>query len=482
MKKGVSPLISFVLTILLVSAATTITLTVIKPTFDRMSDSSVINEATQNLELINSAITQVVSESQGSKRIISLTVSDGEYGIDAAKDFIYCNYTTKTDFSPQGISGNVRLDKSPVFIEYFNSYVENTNASPPWTIKNGTWAIESGEYSGQNGLAYYNYGTTNYFSLEGRITHKSGTNGEIFALPVSPNDLRLYLTFDEGSGNYTYDYSGFNNTGEIINSTAINWTSGKYESGLYFDGTTNSWVNVTPAALNQRENFTVGYWMLTSDSAKSGTAIHGTNTGGNDFIVFNYKSIAIYIKDSLWATGVALNDNSWHYVTVTRDSNVVKFYVDGVLRDTNSSMPTGALTIKCLVLGQEEDAVCGGFDASQAFLGKIDEVKIYNRSLSADEVKADYELGIKKLSSTGRTDTINQNTNVYLVLANPNGNTHFDEVKIKTNKRSMMLSIPYLNADLNGTARIPKGNYQLTIENKGSNTTVNKPIIELTIA
>jgi hypothetical protein len=429
MKKAVSPLISFVLTILLVSAATTIVLTVIKPTFDRMSDSSIINEATQNLELMNSAIKQVASESQGSKRTISLTVSDGEYGINAAKDFIYYNYSTKTDFSLQGISGNVRLDKSPVFIDYFNNYVENSNASPPWTIKNGTWTIESGEYSGQNGLAYYNFGTTNYFSLEGRITNKSGTNGEIFALPVPPDDLRLYLTFDENSGNYTYDYSGFNNTGTLYNGTTIcsggtcpAWTTGKFDYALQFDGS-NDYVNVTSLS-------------------SMGTTVE------------------------LWKKNTT--DSAWYHLANSSGT----LYINGV---------TGSGQV--IPITNSSGTVVVGKDASgNYFNGSIDEVKIYNRSLSADEVKADYELGIKKLSSTGRTDLISTSTNVYLVLANPNGHTHFDEVKIKTNKRNMMLSIPYLNVDLNGTARFSKGNNQLTIENKGFNTTLNRPIIEIMVA
>jgi hypothetical protein len=265
-RKAVSTLVAFVLTVLLISVAITIALAVIKPAFDRMSDSSVINEATQNLELINSAIKQVTSE-PGGKRTIGISVTDGEYGINTTNNYIYADYETKSDFSLQGILGDVRLDKSPVFIEYFNNYLENSNASPPWTIKNGTWTITSGEYSGQNGLAYYNFGNASYFSLEGRITNKSGTNGEIFALPITPNDLAGYWTFDEGSGNYTYDYSGFNNTGTLYNGTTIcsggtcpAWTTGKFDYGLQFDGN-NDYVDVGNSnSLNPTNAITIEAW------------------------------------------------------------------------------------------------------------------------------------------------------------------------------------------------------------------------------
>ena len=109
-------------------------------------------------------------------------------------------------------------------------------------------------------------------------------------------------------------------------------------------------------------------------------------------------------------------------------------------------------------------------------------MKVYNSTLTADQVKSAYETSWKKISSTGKSDTIFQKTDVYLTLTTPFGHTHFDEVKIKTNKREMRLSIPYLNVDLNGTARFGKGNYKLSIEHKGINTTINKPIIEILIS
>jgi len=41
-----------------------------------------------------------------------------------------------------------------------------------------------------------------------------------------------------------------------------------------------------------------------------------------------------------------------------------------------------------LVIGQEQDSVEGGFSIGQAFLGTIDEIKIYDRALNALEICA----------------------------------------------------------------------------------------------
>ena len=430
MKKGISPLIGFVITVSLISVAITIVMAVIKPTFDRVGDSSVLDESMRNLELINSAVRQVASESEGSKRTISLTVTDGDYGINATNEYIYVDYETKTDYAQEGIVKNVRFDQSPVFIDYFDHYVNN-EADSSWTEKNDNWTVESGEYSGQNGLAYYHYGSVGQYAIDGRITNKSGVKAEMFALPTSPNNLMGYWTFDEGAGTTVWDYSGLNNTGNLTNVTGTcsgvgcpSWAGGMFDYGLNFDGI-GDLVNITTLS-------------------DMGTTV------------------------ALWKKSSA--DNIWYHLVNSSGT----LYVNGetgsgqVIPMTNTS---GRIII-------------GNDSSGNYFNGIIDEVMIFNTSLTASQVKSLYETSWKKISSTGKSDMISATTDVYLSLATPFGHTHFDEVKIKTNKREMRLSIPYSNIDLNGTARFGKGSHQITITHKGINITsnINKPMIEIMVA
>lgn len=421
MRKGVSPLIGFVITVSLISVAVTIVMAVIKPTFDRISDTNILDESMKNLELLNSVIKQVASESEGSKRTITLTVTDGNYRVNTTDDYIYVDYETKTDYAQEGIVRNVRFDQSPVFIEYFDHYVNNGAASL-WTVKNGTWAVESGEYSGQNGLSYYHYGSVGQFAIDGRITNKSGVKAEIFALPVAPDHLRGYWTFDEGAGIENYDYSGLNNTGNCTGASCPSWASGKFEYGLSFDGI-GDYVNITTL----------------SDM--------GT-------------TVAVWKKNS--------TDTIWYHLVNSSGT----LYVNGVA-GSGQVIPVTNISGRIII---------GKNDSDNYFNGIIDEVMIFNTSLTATQVKSLYETSYKKISSTGKSDTTSATTDAYLTLATPVGHTHFDEVKIKTNKREMRLSIPYLNVDLNGTARFGKGNYQITVTHKGINTTINEPIIEIMVA
>jgi len=63
----------------------------------------------------------------------------------------------------------------------------------------------------------------------------------------------------------------------------------------------------------------------------------------------------------------------------------------GTLRVGYSLQSNGAL-----VIGQEQDAVGGGFEASQAFLGLIDDVRIYNQSLTSAQIEKIYAQGLER--------------------------------------------------------------------------------------
>jgi type II secretory pathway pseudopilin PulG len=110
--KGISQLVSFALTMLFVVISATITLSVILPTFERMQDSSLVNEARQNLELINSVIKEVAAESQGSKRTVTLRVTDGEYRVNTTSETLYWEHELRSDFVLEGYIGDVQINKT----------------------------------------------------------------------------------------------------------------------------------------------------------------------------------------------------------------------------------------------------------------------------------------------------------------------------------------------------------------------------------
>jgi Laminin G domain. len=103
--------------------------------------------------------------------------------------------------------------------------------------------------------------------------------------------------------------------------------------------------------------------------------------------------------ERLRASGV--NDGDWHHVVGVRSGNTAYMYLDGV--EVDSADITG--------MGSVDQAsnpfyTIGGNEDATPFNGALDDVRIYNRALSAAEVKRLYELGATtKIATTIKTPT-----------------------------------------------------------------------------
>jgi hypothetical protein len=77
-----------------------------------------------------------------------------------------------------------------------------------------------------------------------------------------------------------------------------------------------------------------------------------------------------------------VNDNKWHYATVTYDGSILKLFVDGVLDaslDTNNSEPDNTTQNRIAI-------AANSLYKDKLYLGNIDEVRIWNRALTTAEV------------------------------------------------------------------------------------------------
>ncbi|MDO8524418.1 MAG: LamG domain-containing protein [bacterium] len=198
---------------------------------------------------------------------------------------------------------------------------------------------------------------------------------------------------DEGTASSSYDSSGNGNTGTLTG--GVQWTTGKLGKGLSFDGV-NDYVSVGDPASGVLDfgisNFSIGTWVKTSSVQAIKTIIYkGATSAAN-------KGYWIYIN----ATGVVIaniadgtnrptavstsgwNNNQWHYVIVVfnRAGNS-QVYMDGVANGTPASLaPIAGNTID----NAFSFRIGGTSGANASADGIIDDVRIYNRALSAGEV------------------------------------------------------------------------------------------------
>jgi len=195
------------------------------------------------------------------------------------------------------------------------------------------------------------------------------------------------FSFDQGSGTTAVDESGNGNNGTI---KGASWTEGRFGGALRFDGV-DDWVTVTDrAALDLGTSYTLSAWVQPESSNRWQTVLMKETAG-----TFGYALYATSDSPppSAWAgatstygTG-ALPRSSWSHLTVTVGGGVQRLYVNGT--QVASGPVSGAV------------ATDGAFRiggnsvwSNEFFKGKIDEVRVYDRTLGADEVRADRDRGI----------------------------------------------------------------------------------------
>jgi hypothetical protein len=200
--------------------------------------------------------------------------------------------------------------------------------------------------------------------------------------------------FNEGSGLTTADHSGSANTGTL---TGASWVAaGKFGAALSFDGV-DDWVTVDdPVTLDLTTALTIEAWVkATSVTGNWRTVVMKESAGGLAYSLYAHDGGPLpggtnlpagYVRiDSVDqpVRGVAtLALNRWTHLAVTYGGGSMRFYVDGALVATRAL--TGTITVSELPLRIGGNAPWGEF-----FDGLIDEVRIYNRVLSAAEIATD---------------------------------------------------------------------------------------------
>ena len=197
--------------------------------------------------------------------------------------------------------------------------------------------------------------------------------------------------FDEGSGSTVADSSGNDNTGTISGAT---WTTaGKFGNALVFNGTNNR-VNVPDAnSLDLTNGMTLEAWVYpTTLSGWNSVILKERGSNGLAYALYandNGSRPSGYVRigsDRSVRGNGALPLNTWTHLAVTYDGALLRLYQNGV--EVGSRAQTGNISH---VLTSAE--IGGNTVWGEYFSGRIDEVRIYNRALTATEILTDMGSG-----------------------------------------------------------------------------------------
>jgi hypothetical protein len=195
-------------------------------------------------------------------------------------------------------------------------------------------------------------------------------------------------SFDAGEGATARDATGHEHDGAI---EGPEWTKGKYGSALHFDGINDVVAVPDSSELDLTDEFTLEAWVR-PDEANPGSAVI-TKERGSGLISYQMhdegvaKGPIAYVENSKGrysvSAGAAIPVHVWSHLAVTYDGAKLRYYVDGVLEGTASAGDPGVSGDQ-LLIGDDSH-----WAAEDAFKGKIDEVRVYDRALDEGEVASD---------------------------------------------------------------------------------------------
>jgi PKD repeat protein len=196
------------------------------------------------------------------------------------------------------------------------------------------------------------------------------------------------FSFNEGNGNTATDTSSRGNQGQIFGAT---WTSdGKYGSALSFDGI-NDWVTlpITPS-LTLSTGMTLEAWVYPTALSGWRTVILQELPDGLAYALYahddvSHPSVHVHTDAEVAAAGEAsLPLNTWSHLAGTYDGTTLRLYVNGI--EVRQQEVSGDIVTTGRVVRLGGNSVWGEF-----FEGSIDEVRIYDRVLTAAEIQTDMQ-------------------------------------------------------------------------------------------
>ena len=349
------------------------------------------------------------------------------------------------DLDSDGKNELVVMDRSG------NIYIWNTNG----TSENDAWpqfqhdAQHTGCYDCDKKFTFYNL-TINKFggglgiinSSEGKIncgtncstTYLNGTSTILTATPVvgslftgwsgcnsiNGNSCLVNITQNKSIGatfisciNQTLAYYPFNNytlsgkyysnlsdiSGNKYNGRSVALqlsAAGLVGNSLNLFGNTQSHSILPNNVLDNRSRFSVALWIKSNGTGDGIFSVANSQRNG-ELLIQNQQNLVVNYKGNSYSINRVLNNNQWHFIAVNVDSitRIMNVYVDGVLVKS-VSITNIPIFAQGIVVGQRQTNVLGGYNSGDSYLGQIDELAIFNRTLTANEIVTLYNSGLGK--------------------------------------------------------------------------------------
>ena len=232
-----------------------------------------------------------------------------------------------------------------------------------------------------------------------------GTTAQSWSKP--DKSLILYLSFDELNGRAINDHSQYENNGKLVGYPTL--VEGKFGKALKFNGRSN-WVEIPHHhSLTVDTSVTVMAWIKTSRHGGPNGELRQCIVAKGD----DPRSYSLYTENANGTLFFSISDvnildhrggnsrqnivlNRWQHVAAQVDNGIHRYWINGKVTaafQVDASLPGQTDTASVRVGNSHDTAPPNSPD--RHFLGLIDELRIWNRALSHDEIIKEMNTGNK---------------------------------------------------------------------------------------
>ena len=214
--------------------------------------------------------------------------------------------------------------------------------------------------------------------------------------------LILYLSFDELNGRTVEDHSRYGNNGKLVGYPTL--VEGKFGKALKFNGRSH-WIEIPHhESLTVDTSVTVMAWIKTSRHGGPNGALQQCIVAKGD----DPRSYSLYTENAKGTLRLSISDrrgdnsrqnivlNRWQHVAAQVDNGIHRYWINGKFTaafQVDASLP-GRADMASVRVGNSHDTAPPN-SPDRHFLGLIDELRIWNRALSHDEIIKEMDTGNK---------------------------------------------------------------------------------------
>ncbi|MEM6641857.1 MAG: DUF2341 domain-containing protein [Bacteroidota bacterium] len=350
----------------------------------------------------------------GASSVFTYTINDD----DLERSVFFDNFKySRTITIPAGTVGS-DINDFPLYFEFTDESMKQLGDGDGRLENSNAFDIAFSSDPSSN--SFLNHQLEFYEAATGKIavwlripTLSSGSDTEVTFLYGNAG-----VTFDQSSDSVwradfngvwhmsNGDYSDASLNSNNGNNQGAVTTAGKVGQAASFDGLSNIEIANDPTLqFNEDSTFTISLWYNGTDVSESLVGMKDVNANDHGYSIFisnTNKPLGRLDnisggEDRVRAQNTDINDGTWHQIVLTYDGTGAgrtgAVYVDGAEDNTVLQTDSGGLTDGD-DLSPNVPFTIGSISTSaaiaQAVVGSIDEVRILNSVLSANEIAAEY--------------------------------------------------------------------------------------------